>query len=148
MADDKKNQKIIPETDIQKVVNHYFYTRGLSLDQIKESARKKKIIYGRYARAAKEILDLAGSADKACQAITRVAEWAQSRNLEYSLETVAKKWLELDRLKPKEVVKKPFYGKMPLIWSNARGKWYAINDDGEWLEFVGKEEEIEWRVVD
>jgi hypothetical protein len=147
MSDDK-NKKITPETDIQKVVNHYFYTRGLSLDQIKESARKKKIIYGRYTRAAKEILDLAGSAEKARQAITRVAEWAKSRNLEYSLETVAKKWLELDRLKPKEVIKKPFYGKMPLIWSNTKGKWYAINDDGEWLEFVGKEEEIEWRVVD
>jgi len=147
MSDDK-NKKITPETDIQKVVNHYFYTRGLSLDQIKESARKKKIIYGRYTRAAKEILDLAGSAEKARQAITRVAEWAKSRNLEYSLETVAKKWLELDRLKPKEVIKKPFYGKMPLIWSNTKSKWYAINDDGEWLEFVGKEEEIEWRVVD
>lgn len=148
MAPKKKTKKEIPETDIQKVVNHYFYTRGLSLDEIKESARKKKIIYGRYTRAAKEILELAGSVDKARQAITRVAEWAKSRNLEYSLETVAKKWLELDRLKPREIIKKPFYKNMPLVWSNTKGKWYAINDDGEWLEFVGKEEEIEWKVVD
>ncbi|HQO27822.1 MAG TPA: hypothetical protein PKX21_02055 [Candidatus Pacearchaeota archaeon] len=148
MASSKKSKREVPETDIQKVVNHYFYTRGLSLDEIKESARKKKIIYGRYTRAAKEILELAGSVDKARQAITTVAEWAKSRNLEYSLETVAKKWLELDRLKPREVIKKPFYRNMPLVWSNAKGKWYAINDDGEWLEFVGQEEEIEWKVVD
>ncbi len=137
-----------PETNIQKIVNYYFYTRGLSLDEIKENAKKRRIIYGRYARAAKEILELAGSTEKAKKAISRVAEWAQSRNLEYSLETVAKKWLELDRLKPKEIIKKPFYRKMPLVWSKSKNKWYAINDDGEWLEFVGKEKEIEWKIVE
>ncbi len=143
-----KKKKDIPETDIQKVVNHYFYTRGLSLDEIKEDAKKRKIIYGRYTRPAKEILELAGSTEKACRAITRVAEWAQSRQLDYSLETVTKKWLELDRLKPKEVVKKPFYRNMPLVWSKTKQKWYAIDSDGQWLEFVGKEQEIEWKIVD
>ncbi len=143
-----KNKKEIPETDIQKVVNHYFYTRGLSLDEIKENSKKRKIIYSRYTRPAKEILELAGSADKACQAISRVAEWANSRQLEYSIETVTKKWLELDRLKPKEVIKKPFYKNMPLVWSKTKQKWFAINDDGEWLEFVGKESDIEWKIVE
>lgn len=30
------------ETDIQKVVNHFFETKGLTLDEIKESAKKKR----------------------------------------------------------------------------------------------------------
>jgi hypothetical protein len=146
MAKEKKNNTT--ETDIQKIVNHYFYTRGLSLDEIKEDAKKRKIIYSRYTRPAKDILALAGSAEKACQAITRVAHWANSRKLEYSIETVMKKWLELDQLNPKEIIKKPFYKNMPLIWSKNKQKWYAINDDGDWLEFVGKEKEIDWKIVE
>jgi len=97
------------ETDIQEVVNHYFSTKGLSLEEIKENSRKKKIIYSRYTRPAKELIELAGSTKKAKQAITTVANWAKSRNLDYSIETVFKKWLELYKLKPDEIIKKPYY---------------------------------------
>jgi len=127
------------------VVNHYFYTKGLSLEEIKESAKKKKIIYSRFTRPAKELIELAGSTKKAKQAISIVADWAKSRNLDYSIETVFKKWLELDRLKPKEIVKKPYYQNQPMVWSTARKKWYVIDQDGEWLEFAGRDNEIEWR---
>jgi hypothetical protein len=145
MTTEKKQKKGPSETDIQKIVNYYFYTRGLSLEEIKEDAKKKKIIYSRHTRPAKSILELAGSVQEAQRAIGLVASWAQSRKLEYSLETVLKKWLELNQLKPKEIPEKPFYNNMPLIWNKARGKWYAIDDGGEWLEFVGKESDIEWR---
>ncbi|MCK4474088.1 hypothetical protein KAU40_02395, partial [Candidatus Parcubacteria bacterium] len=77
----------------------------------------------------------------------KVAEWAKSRNLDYAIETVFKKWLELDRLKPKEVVKKPFYRDDPMVWSRAKRKWYVIDKDGTWLEFADQESEIEWRIV-
>jgi len=133
--------------DIQRVVNHYFNTKGLTLKEIKESAKKKKIIYSRHVRAAKQLLELAGSRKKAMEAIDRVAEWAKSRNLDYAIETVFKKWLELDRLKPKEIIKKPYYQGNPMIWSETRKKWYVISPEGEWLEFAGREEEIEWRIV-
>jgi hypothetical protein len=133
------------ETDIQKVVNHYFATKGLSLDEIKESAKKKKIIYSRYTRPAKELIELAGSIKKAEQAITIVADWAKSRNLDYSIETVFKKWLELDKLKPKEIIKKPYYRNQPMVWSQTRKKWFVIDDNGDWLEFADKEDKIEWR---
>jgi hypothetical protein len=133
--------------DIQRIVNHYFYTKGLTLKEIKESAKKKKIIYSRHVRAAKQLLELAGSLKKAIEAIDKVAEWAKSRNLDYAIETVFKKWLELDRLKPKEIVKKPYYQGNPMVWSESRKKWYVINQEGEWLEFAGKEEEIEWRII-
>lgn len=139
-------QKKRQESNIQKIVNHYFKTKGLSLDEIKENAKKRKIIYSRYTRPAKQLLELAGSVRTAKSAITKVAKWAKSRNLDYAIETVFKKWLELDRLKPKEIVKKPFFRNDPMVWSTSRKKWYVITSDDEWKEFVGKESDIEWRV--
>ena len=141
----KKNK--IQETEIQEVVNYYFYGKGLTLEQIKDDAKKKKIIYSRFTRPAKQLLELAGSAEKAKEAINKVAGWANSRNLDYSIETVFKKWLELDRLKPKEIVKKPFFQSKPMVWSETKKKWYVIDDGGDWLEFAGKESEIEWRTI-
>jgi phosphoenolpyruvate synthase/pyruvate phosphate dikinase len=139
---DKKEKK---ETDIQEVVNHFFYTKGLSLEQIKQDAKKQKIIYSRYTRPAKELIELAGSVKKAKQAMTIVADWAKSRKLDYSIETVFKKWLELDKLKPKEIIKKPYYRNQPMVWSQTKRKWFVIDDGGEWLEFADKEDKIEWR---
>jgi phosphoenolpyruvate synthase/pyruvate phosphate dikinase len=138
----KKEKK---ETDIQEVVNHFFSTKGLSLEQIKEDAKKRKIIYSRYTRPAKELIELAGSVKKAKQAITIVANWAKSRKLDYSIETVFKKWLELDKLKPKEIIKKPYYRNQPMVWSQTKRKWFVVDDGGEWLEFADKEDKIEWR---
>lgn len=139
-----KKQK---ETAIQKIVNYYFQTKGLTLDEIKENAHKRKIIYARHVRPAKQLLELAGSLRKAKEAIGKVAVWAKSRNLDYTIETVFKRWLELDGLKPKEVVKKPFYQGNPMVWSRAQGKWYVITEDNEWREFAGKESDIEWKIV-
>jgi hypothetical protein len=133
------------ETDIQEVVNHYFSTKGLSLEQVKQDAKKQKIIYSRYTRPAKELIELAGSVKKAKQAMTIVADWAKSRKLDYSIETVFKKWLELDKLKPKEIIKKPYYRNQPMVWSQTKRKWFVIDDGGEWLEFADKEDKIEWR---
>ena len=144
---EKSEQKIQEETYIQQIVNHFFYSKGLSLDQIKDSAKKKKIIYSRFTRPAKQLLELAGSVEKSKAAINKVSEWAKSRNLDYAIETVFKKWLELDRLKPKEIVKKPFFQDNPMVWSETRKKWFVIDKGGDWLEFAGKESEIEWRIV-
>ena len=144
---EEEEEKKKKETAIQEIVNYYFFTKGLTLEQIKEDAKKKKIIYSRYTRPAKQLLELAGSVKKAKEAILRVAEWAQSRGLDYSIETVFKKWLELDRLKPKEVKKKPFYKGHPLVWSETKKKWLIVTEDGELKEFGGNEEDIEWRIV-
>ncbi len=142
---DKKSE-IEKETDIQKIVNYYFFTKGLTLDKIKNDAKKKKIIYSRYTRPAKQLLELAGSLRKAKKAIKIVADWANSRKLDYAIETVFKRWLELDRLKPREIVKKPFYEGDPMIWSQSKRKWFVIDKHGQWLEFADKETKIEWKI--
>jgi len=140
-------EELKKETAIRQVVTHYFETKELSLEEIKRNAKKRKIIYSRFTRPAKQLLDLAGSVKKAKKAIDKVAKWAKSRNLDYAIETVFKKWLELDRLKPKEIVKKPYYQGNPMVWSETKRKWYVISPEGDWLEFAGKKEEIEWRII-
>lgn len=142
----KYSEDLKKETAIRQIVTYYFETKGLSLTEIKHNAKKRKIIYSRYTKPAKQLLELAGSTEKAKEAINKVAEWAKSRGLDYTIETVFKRWLEIDRLKPKEVVKKPYYQENPMVWSQTRRKWYVINKDGSWLEFAGKEKEIEWKI--
>ena len=134
------------ETAIRQIITHFFETKGVSLDELKRNAKKRKIVYSRYTKPAKQLLELSGSIEKAKKAINKVADWANSRKLDYTIETVFKKWLELDRLKPKEIVKKPFFRNMPMIWSETKKKWYVIDNYGEWLEFAGKEKEIEWKI--
>ncbi|HUS49949.1 MAG TPA: helix-hairpin-helix domain-containing protein [Candidatus Paceibacterota bacterium] len=143
----KYYKKLRKETAIRQIVTHYFGTKGVSLDKLKKDAKKEKIIYSRFTKPAKQLLELAGSVEKAEKAIDKVAKWAKSRNLDYAIETVFKKWLELDRLKPKEIVKKPFFRNDLMVWSETRKKWYVIDKSGEWLEFAGKESEIEWRII-
>lgn len=142
----KDHTKLEKETAIRQLIAHYFKSRGIGLAQLKNDAKKEKIVYSRYTRPAKQLLELAGSVKNAKRAIDKVAEWANSRKLDYSIETIFKKWPELDRLKPKEIVKKPFYDNLPMVWSETKKKWYVINSGGEWLEFAGRETDIEWRV--
>jgi len=143
----KYYEELKRETAIRQIITHYFETKGLSLEELKKSAKKRKIIYSRFTRPAKQLLELAGSLEKAKKAMDIVAEWASTRNLDYAIETVFKKWLELDKLKPKEIVKKPYFWNKPMVWSKTKKKWYVISEDGEWLEFAGKESEIEWKIA-
>ncbi|MBU3942896.1 hypothetical protein KKA24_02840 [Patescibacteria group bacterium] len=142
----KYYEELIEDTRIQQIITYFFETKGVSLKELKNNARKRKIVYSRYTKPAKQLLELAGSIEKAKKAIKKVADWASSRKLDYTIETVFKKWLELDSLKPKEIVKKPFFRKMPMIWSEAKKKWFVIDRYGEWLEFAGKEDEITWEI--
>ncbi len=143
----KDYKELKEETAVRQIITHYFETKNISLNQLKLAAKKRKIIYSRFTKPAKQLLELAGSVEKAKEDMTKVADWAKSRNLDYGIETVFKKWLELDRLKPKEVVKKPYFQGNPMIWSAAKRKWYVISPEGDWLEFAGKESEMEWRIV-
>ena len=143
----KYYQELKEETKIRQIVTHYFETKGVSLEKLKKNAKKRKIIYSRFTKPAKQLLELAGSVKKAKEAIGKVAEWAKSRDLDYAIETVFKKWLELDRLKPKEIVKKPFYKGDPMVWSETKRKWYVIDKDGSWLEFAGKKSDMEWKII-
>jgi hypothetical protein len=144
----KEFEELKEESAVRQIVTHFFKSKGLGLQELKKSAKIRKIIYSRYTKPAKQLLDLAGSIEKAKEAIDKVASWANSRKLDYTIETVFKKWLELDRLKPKEIVKKPFYRGDPMIYSETKKKWFVISKYGEWLEFADKENTIEWKIIE
>ena len=144
----KDFEELKEETAIRQIITYFFESKGLSLQELKENAKKRKIIYSRFTKPAKQLLDLSGSIEKSKEAIKKVSQWASSRKLDYSIETVFKKWLELDTLKPKEIVKKPFYKGSPMIWSEAKKKWFVISKYGEWLEFADKESTIEWKIIE
>lgn len=143
----KEFEELKEETAVRSIITFYFQSKGLSLQELKENAKKRKIIYSRFTKPAKQLLELAGSVEKAREAIDKVAKWASTRKLDYAIETVFKKWLELDKLKPKEIVKKPFYRGDPMIWSEAKKKWFVIKD-GEWLEFADKQSAVEWKIIE
>ena len=140
-------EELEQETAIRQVITHFFESKGLDLKQLKENAKKRAIVYSRYTKPAKQLIELSGGTEQAKKAIDKVAIWASSRNLDYTIETVFKKWLEIDQLKPKEVIKKPFYEGLPMIFSEAKKKWFVINNNGEWLEFADKEDKIEWKII-
>lgn len=140
-------EELEQETSIRQVIAYFFESKGLNLKQLKENAKKRAIVYSRYTKPAKQLIELSGGVEQAKKAIEKVASWANSRNLDYTIETVFKKWLEIDRLKPKEIVKKPFYENLPMIFSESKKKWFVISNNGEWLEFADKEEKIEWKIV-
>jgi DNA polymerase/3'-5' exonuclease PolX len=144
----KDFEELKEETAIRQVITHYFETKGVGLQELKNNAKKRKIIYSRFTKPAKQLLELSGSIPKAFEAIDKVASWAKSRKLDYAIETVFKKWLELDDLKPKEIVKKPFYKGQPMIYSEMKKKWFVISKYGEWLEFADKKETIEWKIIE
>jgi len=140
-------EELKEKTALREIVTHFFETKDISIKQLKMNAKKQKIIYGRYTAPAKQLLELAGSVEQAKKSISIVAAWANTRELDYTIETVFKKWLELDRLKPKEVVKKPFYRDMPMVWVEAKKKWFVVRGEGDWLEFADEEDKIEWKIV-
>lgn len=144
----KELDKLQEETAIRQIITYFFESKGLGLKELKENAKKRKIIYSRFTKPAKQLLELAGNIEKAKQAIKTVSEWANSRKLDYAIETVFKKWLELDRLQPKEIVKKPFYNGNPMVYSEMKKKWFVISKSGEWLEYADKKEKIEWKIID
>src|SRR3989344_1482507 len=123
----KYYEELKEETAIRQIITYFFESKGLSLQELKENAKKRKIIYSRFTKPAKQLMELSGSIEASKAAIDKVAAWATSRKLDYTIETVFKKWLELDKLKPKEAIKKPFYKGDPMIFSEAKKKWYVIS---------------------
>jgi len=80
----KYYEQIQEETAIRQIITFYFETKGLSLQEIKRDAKKRKIVYSRYTKPAKQLLELAdGSVEGAKKAIKTVAKI--SRPLPYSI---------------------------------------------------------------
>ena len=80
---------------VQEVVNHYFKLLGYSEQNIKDNSKEDKSFYVRHVKNAKDLIELSGGIEKAKQAISRMDDWANDRALDYNINTVIKKWLEI-----------------------------------------------------
>lgn len=132
------NRKEEDKPPHNQIVNYFFVLKGWDYKTL-EFYRKNKIYYGRYVAPAKKLLTLCdGDVKRAKECLDKISRWAESRKLNWAIETIFKKWLEIDKLEPKE--KEPYFKGMRMIKNN--NKWYCLNVDGRWLEFVGSESKI------
>ena len=124
------------ETDVQKIVNRFFELKDWA-NKPKEFYQNNKIIYGRHVKPAKQLLELVAMEDRdihyAINRLEKLAMWAISREFDWSLETVIKKYLEIDKLTEKE--KKPYWKNQPMYQRG--GRWWVVTHNGEHLQFMG-----------
>lgn len=139
----KKNTAATAATrlDFQKLVDYFFELKGWA-NKEKSFYKQERIVYARYLRPAKELMSLCeGNLDEAKICLKKVSDWAQSRDLDWSIETIFKKWYDIDKLKPKE--KKPYYRGNRVF--EICGRKYVLMPNGEKLEFAGSEKEITFK---
>ena len=133
-------QDINNKNNIGLLINYFFELKKWAYKD-KSFYQKNKIIYARFTRPAKQLLELCDdNIDEAKNCVKKIAEWADSRGLDWSLETIFKKWYDIDYLKPKE--KKPFIDGMRAFQKIEGGKWYIISRSGEIKEYGTTPKEI------
>jgi len=94
-------EELDEETAIRQIVTYFFETKGVNLEQLKNDAKKRDIVYSRFTKPPNSYWSWpARSSGQGCH--KNRGRLANSRKLDYAIETVFKKWLELDRLQPKE----------------------------------------------
>lgn len=123
------------ETKLQQVINYFYELKGWNWKD-----QKYKKIYSRFTKSAKDLLELTEQDVKEAQRKLKIlADWANSRKLDWSIETVFKKWFDLPQLQPRE--KKPKWEGQPLFKDTA-GRWKIVMHTGEVKIFNAPESEI------
>lgn len=110
------------------VVSEFYRLKGW--DRLSAPART----FSSHLRAAKQLLEITGGFDGAAKKLQQVKSWAEARDLEWAIETIFKKWEELE--KPVlEKAKKPYIDGDRAYEKN--GDWYIINSSGEHKKYIG-----------
>lgn len=137
----KNNNNTNNIKNIKKEIIEYFFKRK-GFDY---SDKEFKIVSKSYKKTASNLLEIS-NLKEIKKAIDVLANWAESRDLDWTLKTVEKKWGAISNgsLKPKEEKKKPYFRGERMY--KRKGKWFVIpNDGGDWKEFAGNKEDIEWK---
>jgi hypothetical protein len=84
---------------VQELANFYLELKGWE-NEDREFYEENEISYPRICKRSKEILELTnGSLEEAKTKVEKIKKWADGNGLEWTLETVQKRWLEIDLLK-------------------------------------------------
>lgn len=120
------------------IIKEYFKTKGQLLDSTVPSHR---ILYRRNLRAGKDLLECSeGDLERAVAAIHKLARWAKSNNLSYSLETVVKRWLSDNTPTQRPYILE--HGKRYELRKKDE-QWYVL-DGGKWYKYSGRSSEIKY----
>lgn len=131
-----KLQIIKEKTKIQEIVDYFFELKEWN----KEKLIENKIIYSRYVKPAKELLGLCeDNIEIAKKRLDIIKNWANSQELEWTIETVFKRWFDLEKL-PQEKEKKPYIENNRAYQKGS--KWFIIMPNGEHKEFIGDKNSI------
>lgn len=140
----KDNESSPSFEGVRDLVNYFFELKGWA-NKEKSFYKEKDIRYAHHAKRAKELLDLCeGDVLEAKECMRKMSEWATSRELTWTVETIFKHWYDIDLLKPKE--KKPYWDNCRIFQKSAGGRWWIIRN-GE-IKELGRElkqEEISWK---
>lgn len=117
-------------TTQQGLIHFYFTLRGWAYA---EGDPKSMILFRRFLRPTRDLLTLCDhDLQRAQAAIIRVKNWAESIQLSWSMETVIKKWNELDKL---DVKLTPF---IDGDRAQQRGdNWWVLPYHGAWVRYDG-----------
>lgn len=126
-------------TPLQQVVNYFYELKNWDYKD-----KKYKSIYSRYTKPAKELLELCdGNIKEAQFCIKKVCDWANSRELDWGIETVFKKWYDIDKLLPQVKTKKAYYDGNRMFKNG--NQWNVIMPNGEIKKFAGDFNKIEYK---
>jgi len=88
----KKAKRFFKKNAIEVLVDYYYELKGWT-DQPKAYLRQNKISYSRNCKAARDVLYLcSGDIEKAKGRVDEINKWAKANNLEWSLETIIKRF--------------------------------------------------------
>lgn len=118
------------------VVSEFYRLKGWD----KENAPARS--FASHLRPAKQLIEITGGFDGAAKKLSQVKAWAEARDLEWSIETIFKKWEEIE--KPvQERAKKPYIEGDRAYEKN--GDWYIINHIGEHKKYMGSLKNLTFR---
>lgn len=93
MENQANNKK---KTQIVLLIERFFHMKGVT-------EPVPSIVFSRYTRVAKQIIELCdGDLQRGVDILGKLKAWAEERNLEWGLDTVVKRWMELSKI-PKPV---------------------------------------------
>jgi hypothetical protein len=139
---DPNQGEVAEKNSVHRIVDLFFELKGWS-QLPKEEFKKRKIVYGRHTKAAKDILSLSDDYYQFAEdRVRRVATWAGNNELEWGLDTVIKKWMEIDDL-PQEKKKKPVTEEGYSAYEK-QGKWFCIMPNGEHKEVLTQYNKIRY----
>lgn len=125
----------VDKKEIKKLKDNLFERLIVLKGWDKKPRKEINAVYPRYVLVLGQILDLAeNNLEFADDRMTRVATWAKNNNLDWSPETVIKKWLDIDDLAQEK--KKKAYVDNDRAYQKG-DEWWVILPNGEHKKYIG-----------